>query len=62
MDHSYVTRKEASSILHCSLKTIDRYVASGKIGAQKQGGQVRLLHADVHKIYTEKHGSGFQNI
>ena len=47
-------RKEAADMLRCSVKTIDRYVMSGKIGSYKDGGQVRLVREDVELLYKER--------
>lgn len=45
-----IERKEAASILGVSLRTIDRYIKSGKLTAQKVGYHVYLARKDIEDM------------
>lgn len=45
-------RKTASRMLSCSLRTVDRYVSSGKIGFVKNSGRTWLSAEDVRALMS----------
>jgi hypothetical protein len=44
---SFITRQEAASLLHVSLRTLDRYIRRKKIKTKREGKNVFILENDV---------------
>lgn len=47
---SYIDRKAASEILHVSVRTIDRYIRSGKLWALSENGRIWLDKKEILKF------------
>jgi hypothetical protein len=47
---SYIDRKTASEILHVSVRTIDRYIRSGKLWALAENGRIWLDKKEILKF------------
>jgi len=44
---SFITRQEAASLLHVSLRTLDRYIRRKKIKTKREGKNVLILEKDI---------------
>lgn len=52
LDHDWVTREQAAAYLQLTTRSIDRYIASGRIKATQlvPGGTVRISTISIEKM------------
>ena len=46
----FISKREAAKVLGVSVRTIERYVAEGKLNKRLLGGRVRLLRLEVESL------------
>jgi excisionase family DNA binding protein len=51
--HQLVTKKEVARLLACSVRMVERLVASGKLATVKIRGAVRFRLSDIEQIIVK---------
>lgn len=53
MERKFHTKQETASILGLHVKTIERYLLSGKLKGAKLGKKWKISDDDIHAFYNE---------